>query len=276
MSKTPVRLVLSDVDGTLITSDKDLTDEAVRAVKELGERGILFAITSSRPPRGLSMLIDPLTISTPLGGFNGGLIVDPLLKPLHQLTIKAEKVGPIIDALTSNGLSVWVYQGDNWFVLDLEGPHVARESKAVQFQPTQLTSFNTLRSDIVKIVGVSDEPEQIANATKAVNDYCAKDVSATASQSYYLDVTNWRANKGAVVDYLSDHLSIERAAIATIGDAENDVSMFARAGTSIAMGNATDDVQAKATFVTKSNNDNGFAYAIEHFVLGATTGGTTE
>ncbi len=264
----PIRLVLSDVDGTLITPEKDLTDEAVRAVKELGERGILFAITSSRPPRGLSMLIDPLSISTPMGGFNGGLIVDPRLHPLHQLTIKAEHVGPIIDALSSNGLSVWVYQGDDWFVLDLDGPHVARESKAVQFQPTQLTTFKTLRSDIVKIVGVSDDPKQIANATKAVNDQCAKDVSATSSQSYYLDVTNWRANKGAVVDFLSDHLSIDRDAIAAIGDAENDVSMFKRAGTSIAMGNATDDVKSKATHVTKANDDNGFAYAMEHFVLG--------
>lgn len=267
MSVTPIRLVLSDVDGTLITPDKELTDKAVRAVKELGEGGILFAITSSRPPRGLSMFIEPLDISTPVGGFNGGLIADKFLEPLQQLTIKAEIVGPIIDALSSNGLSVWVYQGDDWFVLDLSAPHVAHESVAVQFHPTQVKTFDTLRADIVKVVGVGDDPEQIANATKAVNDQYAKDVSATSSQSYYLDVTNWRANKGAVVDYLSDHLSIERGAITAIGDGANDVAMFERAGTSIAMGNATDAVKAKATHVTKANDDNGFAYAIEHFVL---------
>jgi hypothetical protein len=268
VSETPIRLVISDVDGTLVTPDKDLTDEAVRAVKELGERGTLFAITSSRPPRGLSMLIDPLAISTPLGGFNGGLIVDPFLKPLHELTIKAEIVGPIIDALFSNGLTVWVYQGDEWFVLDLDAPHVARESKAVQFHPTQVKTFNALRTDIVKIVGVSDEPDQVAKATKAINDRYGRDVSATSSQSYYLDVTNWRANKGAVVDFLSDHLSIDRRAIVTIGDGANDVAMFERSGISVAMGNATDEVKARATHVTKANDDNGFAYAIEHFVLG--------
>jgi hypothetical protein len=267
MSETTIRLVLSDVDGTLVTPDKDLTDEAVAAVKELGGRGILFAITSSRPPRGLSMLTDPLDISTPLGGFNGGLIVDPLLKPLHQLTIKAELVGPIIDALSTNGLSVWVYQGDEWFVLDLDAPHVERESRAVQFHPTQVESFNTLRTDIVKIVGVSDDPELIAKAAQAINAHYAKDVSATSSQSYYLDITNWRANKGAVVDYLSDHLSIDRKSIVTIGDGANDVAMFERSGISIAMGNATDEVKARATHVTRANDDNGFAYAMEHFVL---------
>jgi hypothetical protein len=267
VSDTSIRLVLSDVDGTLVTPDKDLTDEAVRAVKELRECDILFAITSSRPPRGLSMLIDPLDIATPMGGFNGGLIVDTHLQPLSQLTIKAEIVGPIIDILASNGLSVWTYQGEDWFVLDLDAPHVARESRAVQFHPTQVKSFDTLRTDIVKIVGVSDDPELIAKATRAVNADYAKDVSATSSQSYYLDITNWRANKGAVVDYLSDHLSIDRRTIVTIGDGGNDVSMFERSGISIAMGNATDEVKARATHVTRANNDNGFAYAIEHFVL---------
>ncbi len=268
MSEPSIRLVLSDVDGTLVTPDKELTDEAARVVRELGERGILFAVTSSRPPRGLSMLIDPLNLSTPMGGFNGGLIVDTKLRALAQLTIKAEIVGAIIDVLSSNGLSVWVYQGDDWFVLDLDGPHIARESRAVQFPPTELTSFNTLRTDIVKIVGVSDEPELVGKATEAISALYAKDVSATSSQSYYLDVTNWRANKGAVVDYLSDHLSIDRGEIATIGDAANDVSMFERSGVSIAMGNATDQVKARATHVTRANDDNGFASAIEQFVLG--------
>ncbi len=267
MSDPSIRLVLSDVDGTLVTPDKELTDEAARVVKELGERGIQFAITSSRPPRGLSMLIDPLAITTPLGGFNGGLIVDPLLKPLHELTIQAGIVEPIIDTLLSCDLTVWVYQGDDWFVLDLDAPHVARESKAVQFQPTQVESFATFRTDIVKIVGVSDDPAQIALATKSVSDQYANDVSATSSQSYYLDITNWRANKGAVVDFLSDHLSIDRQAIVTIGDGANDVSMFERSGVGIAMGNATDEVKARATHVTRANDNNGFAYALEHFVL---------
>ena len=84
-------------------------------------------------------------------------------------------------------------------------------------------------------------------------------------------MTNWQANKGAVVDFLIDELAVPREAIATIGDMTNDVSMFERSGLSIAMGNATDEVKAKATKVTRTNRDNGFAYGIEQFVLNSST-----
>jgi Cof subfamily protein (haloacid dehalogenase superfamily) len=267
VSGEPVKLVISDVDGTLITKDKQLTEEAVRARQRLAEAGILFSITSSRPPRGLSMYIDPLDISAPLGAFNGGMMIDHEVKALHEIPIEESAVSAIIKTLSKSELSIWVYQGTDWYVLDLNGPHVARESNAVQFQPTQVDSFDGIQHDVIKIVGVSDEPDAIARAQESLGVY---EISATTSQTYYLDITDWRANKGSVVDFLSNYLAIERSAIATIGDMTNDVPMFERSGISIAMGNATDEVKATATHVTKTNNDNGFAYAIEHLILGET------
>jgi hypothetical protein len=268
VSDTPIRLVLSDVDGTLMTSAKELTDEAIRAVAQLKENNILFSVTSSRPPLGLAMLIEPLDLTAPLGAFNGGLMVDRDMKVLHELAINEDLVGPIIDALSASGSSVWVYQGTDWFVLDLDGPHVAHESGVVQFHPTQRKSFDDLRSDVIKIVGVSDQPDVIAKGQSALSDY---HVSATTSQTYYLDVTHPDANKGSVVEFLATHFSIPTSSIATIGDMTNDVAMFQRSGYSIAMGNATPDVMSKAKMSTKSNEDNGFAYAMEHLILGATS-----
>ena len=93
-------------------------------------------------------------------------------------------------------------------------------------------------------------------------------VSAARSQPYYLDVTHPDANKGHVVDVLSQALSIQPELIATIGDMPNDVLMFKKSGVSIAMGNASPDVQRQAKFVTTSNEDEGFANAMEDFVLG--------
>ena len=267
MSDPDIRLVLSDVDGTLVTSKKELTPEAVRAVNRLGEAGIHFAVTSGRPPRGLRMLIDPLDLSTPISGFNGGLIVSRDLVTLQELTIRDELVGPIIAVLRDHGLSVWVYQGIDWFVLDLEGPHVAHEATVCQFVPTQLDDFDGVRGDIVKIVGVSDDPSVIESATGALNDAYSSNVSATSSQTYYIDVTHQDANKGRVVDFLAKSFSIETKHVATIGDMSNDVLMFERSGLSIAVGNASDEVKAQATRVTTSNDENGFANAIEHFIL---------
>jgi Cof subfamily protein (haloacid dehalogenase superfamily) len=262
-----IRLVLSDVDGTLVTADKELTNDSIRAVQRLKEQGLLFAVTSGRPPKGLRMLIDPLALTTPLAGFNGGLIVDRDLQILQELTIRDEDVDPIIDVLEEHELSVWVYQGTDWYVLDLDGPHVAHESVVCQFGPTQLDSFEGVRGDIIKVVGVHDDPAVIATATAALNKRFGDDVSATSSQTYYIDVTHQDANKGSVVDYLARTLSLETNQIATVGDMANDVLMFERSGLSIAMGNASEDVKGKASYVTTSNDDEGFAHAMDQFIL---------
>jgi HAD superfamily hydrolase (TIGR01484 family) len=72
-----IRLVLADVDGTLVTQEKVLTDQTVAVAQELREAGIKLAITSGRPPRGMSMLIAPLRLEGALAGFNGGVFVHP-------------------------------------------------------------------------------------------------------------------------------------------------------------------------------------------------------
>ncbi len=264
MTDAPIRLLLSDVDGTLITTDKVLTLETVRAVEQLYEHDVMFSITSARPPRGFSMFLDPLKLSAPLGAFNGGLMVHPDMSTISELPVDSSLVAPIIEALASSNLSIWVYQNTDWFVLDLDGPHVAHESDVVQFRPTLISNFDDIHDDVVKIVGVSDDGAAIAEGVEAVSGF---DVSATLSQTYYLDVTNPKANKGSVVDFLAKYLSIDVASIATIGDAGNDVAMFQHSGLSIAMGNAPDAIKSKALHATKSHDDNGLAYAVENLVL---------
>ncbi|MGC2485724.1 MAG: Cof-type HAD-IIB family hydrolase [Acidimicrobiales bacterium] len=264
MTDVPIRLLVSDVDGTLITTDKVLTPETVRAVKELRGHDVMFTITSARPPRGFSMFVEPLDLVAPLGAFNGGLMVNPDMSPISELPVDPSIVAPIIEALRSSGVSIWVYQNTDWFVLDLAGPHVAHESDVVQFAPRVIKSFDQVRDDVVKVVGVSDDLAAIARGREALSGF---DVSATLSQTYYLDVTNPKANKGSVIEFLAQHLSIDVASIATIGDAGNDVAMFRRSGLSIAMGNAPDDIKSEALHVTASHDDNGFASAVTEFVL---------
>jgi Cof subfamily protein (haloacid dehalogenase superfamily) len=267
VSSASIRLVISDVDGTLVTSDKVLTTASIDAVAALRNAGVAFAITSGRPPRGMAMLVDPLAVTTPISGFNGGLVVEPTMTVLRERCIPAEIVPSIIETLRSEGLSVWCYQGIEWFVLDKDGPHVARETMTCQFEPTVRADFDGLVEDVAKIVGVSDDHDAVARATTAMRDEFADTVSATPSQPYYLDVTHPDANKGEVVTFLSGTLGIPIGQIATIGDMPNDVLMFAHVGLSIAMGNADGQVQRAARRVTLSNDDDGFAHAIREFVL---------
>jgi Cof subfamily protein (haloacid dehalogenase superfamily) len=262
-----IRLLLADVDGTLVTPDKVLTDRAVDAVRSLGQAGIVFALTSGRPPRGMAMLIEPLDITTPIAAFNGGLLVNRDMSVVEQRVLPEELVRPVADLIGSFGLDVWVYRGADWYVPDPKGAHVARESATVRFEPKVMTSLDGLTSDVAKLVGVSDDLDAVARASAAAHDRFGDHVSAARSQPYYLDVTHPDANKGAVARYLSAKYAIPPQAIATIGDMPNDVLMFAHSGLSIAMGNASLDVQRSARRITTSNADEGFANAVEQFIL---------
>jgi Cof subfamily protein (haloacid dehalogenase superfamily) len=264
---TPIRLLLADVDGTLVTPEKVLTETAVEAVRELGDAGVLFALTSGRPPRGMAMLIDPLDLSTPIAAFNGGLLVDRDMKTIEQRTIPGELVAPTIELLDSFALDVWVYQGADWYVRDLQGTHVDREAQTVQFPPTLRADYDGLVEGVAKIVGVSDDHDAVERAAVAAHDRFGDEISAARSQPYYVDVTHPEANKGSVVSYLARRYDIPREAIATIGDMPNDVLMFAHSGLSVAMGNASREVQRAARRVTSSNSQEGFAKAVRRFIL---------
>ncbi len=267
MASKPIRLLLADVDGTLVTNDKVLTDRAIAAVKKLKEANILFAITSGRPPRGMSMLIEPLGLTTPIAAFNGGVFVRPDMSVIEQHTIPDEVTPAAIELLEGQGVDVWVYRGADWFIRDKNAPHVSREAWTVKFEPTVVADFAAVSEKVAKIVAVSDDYDKVQAAVDAVRAKFGDHVSAARSQPYYGDITNPDANKGGVVKYLTKTFGIPAEEIATIGDQPNDVLMFAHSGLSIAMGNASHEVQEAARRVTTSNEDEGFANAVEKFIL---------
>jgi Cof subfamily protein (haloacid dehalogenase superfamily) len=265
--KRKISLVIADVDGTLVTEDKILTARAQAAVKALNRACIRFAITSGRPPRGMGMLFEPLELNTPVAGFNGGLFVKPDLSIVEQKTLEPEIAAQALELIRGHGLDAWIYCGNDWLITKLDAPHVAREAWTVKFEPKVVASFDERLTNVAKIVGISDDLERVRRAEADTQAAFGGRATAARSQPYYLDITNKDANKGAVVEYLSEHLAVPSDEIATIGDQPNDVLMFRRSGVSIAMGNASDQVKAQADVTTDSYNDEGFAKAMERFVL---------
>jgi Cof subfamily protein (haloacid dehalogenase superfamily) len=267
-SAKPIRMVIADVDGTLVTQEKVLTKKAAEAVLRLHEAGIQFSVTSGRPPRGMAMLIDPLKLTQPLAAFNGGVLIQPdLTTVVDQRFLPAAVPEKVIEAIDGHGLDVWVYTDTGWFVRDPNAAHVAREQWTVKFPPTVVKTFAGLLGRVAKIVGVSDDYDRVAKCEKDVQQAGGTHISAARSQPYYLDVTHPQANKGGVVLAMSKLLNIPVDQVATIGDMPNDVLMFEKSGVSIAMGNASPEVQASATHVTSTNEEEGFARAIEEVVL---------
>jgi len=263
-----IRMLIADVDGTLVTQEKVLTKRAAAAVLSLHEAGIHFSVTSGRPPRGMAMLIDPLRITQPLAAFNGGVLIKPdLTTVVDQKFLPVGVPEKVIEAIENHGLDVWLYTDTGWFVHDPNAAHVAREEWTVKFPPTVVKTLRGLLGRVAKIVAVSDDYDRVAQCEKDVQQAGGAHISAARSQPYYLDVTHPQANKGGVVLAMSRLLNIPAEEVATIGDMPNDVLMFEKSGVSIAMGNASPEVQAAATYVTSSNEEEGFANAIEKFVL---------
>jgi hypothetical protein len=262
-----ISLVLADVDGTLVTAEKVLTPRATAAVKSLQAAGIAFAITSGRPPRGMEMLIDPLALRTPVAGFNGGIFVNPDMTIMSEHVLAPDVVGRSIEVILHHGMDAWVYSGKDWLVRDSKAPHVAREQWTVKFAPTVVENFKAVIDRAVKVVGVSDDLDLVERCEKDAQDVLGTKASAARSQPYYLDVTHPDANKGTVVTTLSKLIAVPTSEIATIGDMPNDVLMFRKGGLSIAMGNASPEVQAQADLVTDAYDNEGFAKAIERFIL---------
>lgn len=140
-----IKLVVADVDGTLVTRNKTLTRRTCEAVDRLRARGIDFTITSGRPPRGLAGLIAPLKLNAPVAGFNGGVYVKPdLTTVLAQRTIPPAVARHVVDYLLKAGLDVWVYRGADWYIRRPNAPRVARERSNVGFEPTLRSSCRTV------------------------------------------------------------------------------------------------------------------------------------
>jgi len=264
-----IQLLLSDVDGTLVTRDKVLTPRAVLAVRALRARGIHFSLVSARPARGMAMFIAPLALTSTLAAFNGGLYVRPDLSIIEEHALPLDAARDALALLDKNKIEAWVFSGNDWLVRDPKGAHVDHEIHTVDFQPTIVTNFNDAIARADKIVGVSDDYDLLERCEREAQQALAGRANALRSQSYYLDFTHKDANKGAVVDCLSRLLSIPTEAIATIGDGLNDIAMFRRSGFSIAMGNGSEEVRGAASVVTASSEEDGFAKAVERHFLGA-------
>jgi len=260
---TRISLVVSDVDGKLLTKDKVLTEEARRAVRRLHEAGIGFTLTSSRPSIGMGFLIEPLAITLPIGAFNGSSIVDASLKPIEQHLIPAPAVERCLGVLDQFGIDIWLFTNDKWLTRNGDGDYVPNEKRAIRADPTVVGDFSPYLSTACKIVGSSADPALLQRCEAAMIEAMGAEATAVRSQSYYLDVTPPGCNKGTFVQAMAKRLGISTDAVATIGDMQNDLAMFRTSGLSIAMGNATDDVKQQASEVTSSNQDEGFARAIE-------------
>lgn len=263
----PIAFLISDVDGSLVTPDKRLTEAAAGAVRSLRGAGVGFSLISSRPPRGMASLLSGLEVDQPFAAFNGGSVLGPNGEVFERLTVPREAARIALALFDLRGVDSWVFARGEWWLRDPHGVSTDRERRAVGFEPTVVAGFDGLLDEIDKIVGVSDDHDLLARVEVEVQAKLGGLAAAVRSQPYYLDVTHPQANKGHGVRAICRRLGIDPQQLAVIGDMANDLPMFAEAGLAIAMGQAPEAVHAAADAVTASNTEEGFAEAIRRYVL---------
>jgi hypothetical protein len=268
MAGEPIRLVISDVDGTLVTTDKRLTPQAVDAVRTLQAAGVRFTLISSRPPRGMASVIEALAVREPLAAFNGGTLFAPDQSVLEAHHPDAAAARQAIARMQDEGVEVWVYAGGTWRLKDPNGLRVDHERHTIGFGPTVVRDFEDVIARIDKIVGVSDDHPLLAKLESELREALDGRAQVERSQAYYLDVTHPLANKGDGVRALCRRMGVALENTAVVGDMFNDVAMFEVAGFSVAMGQSPDEVKAAARAVSPAGNDEeGFARAVSEILL---------
>ncbi len=262
-----IRLVVSDVDGTLVQTDKSLAASTVAAAGRLRVASIPLAIISARPPRGMIWIAEQLGLAGLLAGFNGGTIMQPDGTVVEQHTVPPDAARTAIELFARARVSAWLFTGDEWLAQDPNGPHVDHERHTVRFNERIVESFDRYIGQAGKVVGVTDDAPLLAGLETELQAMLGSTANAKRSQTYYLDVTHRDANKGNAVRMLASHVGVELAEVAVLGDMANDLPMFDVAGFAVAMGNGSPEVQARAAAVTGANDADGWAEAIDKFIL---------
>jgi Cof subfamily protein (haloacid dehalogenase superfamily) len=262
-----IRLVVSDLDGTLIRSDKTLSDGVVAAVGRLSHAGATVSLISARPPSGMLWVAERLALDGTIAAFNGGTILRTDGTILHRYVIPPAAARHSLEVLYQFPVTIWLFRGGFWHASSLEDPHTSREIASTNQQPVLVGDMAEFADSIDKIVAVTDDYALLARLEVQLRQALGTEANVVRSQPYYLDITAAQANKGDGISALAEAAGVPLAQTAAIGDQRNDLPMFARAGLAIAMGQGPEDVRLAASYVTLSSDEDGVADAINAILL---------
>ncbi len=266
-SNDRISLLVSDIDGTLVTKDKTLTPATIAAAQRLQDAGVRIALVSSRPPAGFAMLAAPMRLKAPIGAFNGGAILNPDLTLIEETLVDPEAARVALAAFPEFRIDAWLFTRDTWYVFDADGAYVPKERRTCQIEPVVVDAFEPYLDRIGKLVGSSDDFGAVEACEAALQERLGRGATAKRSQPYYLDVTPFGFDKGEATRRIAKVLGVPLDEVAVIGDQANDLPMFEVAAFKVAMGNGIDSVKAKADFVTDDNEHDGWAAAVDRYLL---------
>lgn len=277
-----IKLLASDLDGTLLNSRKEITKEVYDAVEEAASRGIDFVPITGRPFGSVPQEVRNLPGVRYVIASSGASIWDMKEnKEIHRDMIPQDMMLEMLDILQDHGFLVMIFADGRGYVSDSD----MERAMAIACDDEMRAYYRLNRDcvpDIRKLVesypqGIEkftvnfpyDEDGNMIGVDECISllDPYVDKLHPVYGGPINLEVSTATAYKGAAIDFLIEKLGLQKENVIAFGDSGNDVDMKGHAGTFVAMENATDDVKAIADFVTLSNEESGVAYAIKKLVF---------
>ena len=268
------KLVAIDLDGTLVTDEKELTKRTIEVIKEATKKGVKIMISSGRSFYRLEKFIDALDLRKENQYticFNGGMIVENTTKEMvYSKNLDAEEVKELIQLGKTLGLPIMIYTKDSHCVEKV--PEVVQKNaKNIKGMNLKIVNFDDMdfseKQNYIYKVCFIDEPETIIEKRKQISKEMIEKYEITSSVPEYIEIVKKGIKKSEAIKVVMKKYDIKQSEVMAIGDGENDVEMLKFAGLGIAMENAMDDVKEFANDITTSNNHDGVANAIEKYIL---------
>jgi len=261
------KLIATDIDGTLLNSNLEISSDTVKAIKEVQEKGILFTLATGRPIVGVKNIIDKLDIKCPVITYNGAKIVDSLTNQvLYKKELDISDAKKILELGNLYNVIICAWSNDKVYVNRIE-PRLERYKKISGVEPILINDYDEFsKNGITKIIWYEDA-KKIEKLKQLLDPNIFSNVAFATSQPYFLEFFNNEVNKGIALERICEILNIDVKETIAFGDGLNDFPMVKAAGLGIAMENGNIETKKAAKFVTLSNDNDGIAYAINKFIL---------
>ena len=266
----PIRLIASDVDGTLLNSRGEITAESVAAIHAAQEKGIIFAICSGRFPENVYVRMRPYGIVCPIIGVNGCHITDENLHTIHTASMSPQAAKAVMDTLFQAKADFFMFNHHSICTSDENLPHHSEITRPDDILSLGFRYYHG-RQEMLSCVEMPVEKYYICEGRKGDPLWQKLEripgITLTQSGDNNIEVIPAGVDKATGVIALAQHYGIPLSQVMTLGDHENDIPMLACAGYGVAMGNGTASAKQAARYTTRSNDENGLAFAIRKWAL---------
>ncbi|MBT2736364.1 Cof-type HAD-IIB family hydrolase [Bacillus sp. ISL-7] len=264
------KMIVLDLDDTLLQDDHTISDRTKRALMDAQELGVKVVLASGRPTSAMYAIAEELRLNdfgSFILSFNGAKIINCQTgEELFSSTLSPDVVHYLYEVSRRENVWIHTYVGDQ-IVTEAGNQFTNIEGEITGLEIIEVGSFvEAVSEPVVKVLMLEDETK-LADVEEKLHQELAGHLSVMRSKPFFLEFTEHGVTKGTSLSHLIQQLGIKREEVIAIGDSYNDLAMIEFAGLGVAMGNAPDDIKAKANFVTDSNMNDGVAKVVEKFVL---------